>query len=197
MIVAKMANRDLHPWVVIFAMASLFSNFITLTIVAVYFVTLFTEIALYMHLPMFTTVINVYCDGIYDLCHLGHKKAFENALKFGTRLIVGVVGDEEATPYKRAPIMTTKERCDAVAACKYVTKVVPNAPCNGLTEEFLKKHNIHIVAHGEEYEKPDDIYYAVPRRLGMTRLLPRTQGMSTTELIRRIIKSHQDHPDLK
>jgi glycerol-3-phosphate cytidylyltransferase-like family protein len=47
--------------------------------------------------------------------------------------------------------MTHEERCELVAACKYVYKVIPNAPCvpGGLNEEFLMKHNIHIVGCGE------------------------------------------------
>eukprot|EP01103_Thecamoeba_quadrilineata_P006136 TRINITY_DN15861_c0_g1_i1.p1 TRINITY_DN15861_c0_g1~~TRINITY_DN15861_c0_g1_i1.p1 ORF type:complete len:495 (+),score=67.58 TRINITY_DN15861_c0_g1_i1:183-1667(+) len=190
MIVAKMAKRDLHPWVVIFAMASLFSNFLTLTMVAFYYCFLLYEISSALNLPLFSTFVNVYCDGIYDMCHIGHMKAFENALRFGTRLIVGVCSDEDATPYKRKPIMNTQERCDSVKACRYVHKVVPGAPCNGLTEEFLRDHQIHLVACGEEYERPDDKYYGVPRRLGMTRILPRYQGLSTSELIRRITQHH-------
>ena len=45
--------------------------------------------------------------------------------------------------------MTTQERCEAVAACKCVYKAIPGAPCFGMTKEFIEKHNIHIIAHGE------------------------------------------------
>ena len=181
-----MAGRDVHPWVVIFAMGSLFSNFVSLFIVFFYYIALLTEISCFMNLPIFTTVRNVYVDGIYDLCHLGHKLAFKNALAFGTRLFVGVINDEAAIKYKRKPIMTTKEREDAVAACKYVHRVIPNAPCDGLTPEFLEKYNIHVVACSEEYDNDEDLYYKVPRQMGLVKVLPRTKGMSTSELIRRI-----------
>jgi cytidyltransferase-like protein len=152
MIVGRKAGRDLHPWIVLFAMASLLNNFLTLFLISFYFISLFYEISQFLNLPLFTTVINVYCDGIYDLCHLGHKVAFQNALQFGNRLFVGVCSDEDASVYKRRPIMTTQERCDAVAACKCVYAVIPNAPCHGISEEFIRKHNIHIVAHGEVRE---------------------------------------------
>jgi cytidyltransferase-like protein len=56
-------------------------------------------------------------------------RLFENALRFGTRLYVGVCNDEDCEVYKRRPIMTHKERCEAVAACKFVHEVIPNAPC--------------------------------------------------------------------
>ena len=149
MIVGRKAGRDLHPWIVIFAMAAVVNNFISLFLVSFYFTSLFYDISQFLNLPLFTTVVNVYCDGIYDMCHLGHKIAFQNALQFGNRLFVGVINDEDATPYKRKPIMTSEERCAAVAACKCVYAVIPNAPCDGIPEEFIRQHNIHIVAHGE------------------------------------------------
>ena len=73
-----------------------------------------------------------------------------------------------------------------MAACKYVHRVIPNAPCNGITEEFISKHSIHVVAYGEEYDYPEDKYYKLARDMKIGRVLPRTKGMSTSELIRRI-----------
>ena len=103
-------------------------------------------------------------------------------------------GDEDASQYKRPPIMTGDERCAEVEACKSVTKVIPNSPCFGLTKEFLDKHQIHVVAFGEEYlerwpNPEDDIYYGYPRKIGIARPLPRTKGLSTSDLIRRIQKA--------
>ena len=89
--------------------------------------------------------------------------------------------------------MTHEERCELVSSCKYVYKVIPNAPCQkgALDEEFIRLHNIHIVGLGEEYEKPDDEWYAVPRKTGITRPLPRTHSISTSDLISRI-RSRKD-----
>lgn len=188
---AKMANRELHPWVVLMSLAAVLSYAVILTLVAVYFIGVFSDLSFYMNLPMLAVSRNVYCDGVYDLCHIGHKRAFQNALALGNRLFVGVVGDEDASHYKRPPIMTHAERCAEVEACKAVTKVIPNAPCFGLTAEFLDKHQIHVVAFGEEYlerwpDPNDDIYYGYARKLGIARTLPRTNTLSTTDLIERI-----------
>jgi cytidyltransferase-like protein len=190
LILAKMAKRELHPWIVLFAMLSIFHNLACIMLCAFYFVAVFYELCNYMNLPMFSINVNVYASGVFDLCHVGHMRLFENALKFGTRLYVGVCSDEDVTVYKRKPIMTMKERCEAVAACKYVHKVIPNAPCFDLPREFLFKHNIHIVALSEEYNKPDDKFYAGAREMGIDRVLPRTEGMSTSELIKRIRSSN-------
>mmetsp|Transcript_17469 Transcript_17469/g.28234 ORF Transcript_17469/g.28234 Transcript_17469/m.28234 type:complete len:498 (-) Transcript_17469:1105-2598(-) len=188
LVVARMAQRELHPWVVIINMGALVSSFFCFVLVPFYYATVLFEVSTYTKLPLLTRVTNVYFDGIFDMPHIGHMNAFKNAAKFGTRLFVGVASDEAATPYKRKPIMTANERYEVVGACKYVYKVIENAPCTkgGLNEEFIQKHRIHVVAHGMEYEKEDDEWYAIPRKMGITRTLPRHAGMSTSELIRRI-----------
>jgi len=191
---AKMARRELHPWVVLMSLASVLSYSVILTLVAVYFIGVFSDLCFYLNLPLLAVSRNVYCDGVYDLCHIGHKRAFQNALKHGNRLFVGVVGDEDASHYKRPPIMTHAERCAEVEACKAVTKVIPNAPCFGLTQEFLDEHQIHVVAFGEEYlerwpNPDDDPYYGYARKLGIAQPLPRTNTLSTSELLERIRKA--------
>lgn len=186
MIIAKMANRSFHSWIPIMSGFAIFNPWISLGLSVIYYVGVFSQLCEALNLHMFTINRNVYVDGIYDLCHLGHKNLFKNALQFGNRLIVGVMSDEDCMKYKRAPIMTLRERVDAVSACKGVHKVVPGGPCFGLTEEFLKEHKIHVVAHSTEYDSEDDKYYKVPRQMGITRVLPRTEGMSTTELLTRI-----------
>eukprot|EP00930_Biecheleria_cincta_P045811 TRINITY_DN31574_c0_g1_i1.p1 TRINITY_DN31574_c0_g1~~TRINITY_DN31574_c0_g1_i1.p1 ORF type:complete len:252 (+),score=41.84 TRINITY_DN31574_c0_g1_i1:23-757(+) len=142
--------------------------------------------------------INVYCDGIFDLCHIGHQNLFRNASKLGTQVFVGVVGDQDANAYKRPPIMTAAEREAQVFGCKHVDKVIPDALCFGMTEEFLKEHNIHVCAVGQEYfdrypNPDDDPYYKVPRKKGITVPMPRYEQFSSSELIRRVRERTTTH----
>jgi len=188
---SKMAGREIHPWVVLMSMAAVLSHSNILALVMVYYIAVFGDLCHYLNAPLLTICRNVYCDGVYDLCHIGHKNVFRNALAHGNRLFVGVMSDEDCAVYKRKPIMTHEERCAEVEACKSVTKVIPRAPCFGLTQDFIEEHQIHIVAFGEEYlEKyPDpnkDPYYGYPRKIGIARALPRTEGLSTTDLIKRM-----------
>ena len=67
LIVSKMSGRDLHPWVLISVMFSMFSYLLTFGIVAVYYLVLFYELATYLGLPMFSLAVNVYVDGVYDM----------------------------------------------------------------------------------------------------------------------------------
>lgn len=207
-IVAKLAGRELHPFVVIFAMISVINNLSVVIMLVFYYVTLFYEISQYMNIPIFSVWRNVYVDGVYDLCHVGHKKQMLNALEFGNRLVVGVVSDENVYKYKaKKPVMSTAERVAEVEALRFVSQVIPDAPCPApsewrqaegleptapiLDEAFLRKHHIHVVAHGEEY-LPENMapgsmdYYIVPRKMGICRALPRTPGISTTDLMKRM-----------
>lgn len=84
-----------------------------------------------------------------------------------SRLFVGVLSDDSVAAYKRAPVMTMEERANAVRTCKYVHKVrfsvaaqcilkdpqvIENPPAKGIPEEFIKKHNIHVVCLSPEYD---------------------------------------------
>eukprot|EP01123_Difflugia_compressa_P003699 TRINITY_DN1499_c0_g1_i1.p1 TRINITY_DN1499_c0_g1~~TRINITY_DN1499_c0_g1_i1.p1 ORF type:complete len:508 (-),score=93.55 TRINITY_DN1499_c0_g1_i1:9-1532(-) len=188
LILSKMASRDLHPYIVIFAMLSVLDNFLILVVVFIYYITTLYEISEYMQLPIFGMTRNVYVDGVYDMCHLGHFNSFKRALGYGTRLIVGVLSDSDVAKYKRSPIMTMEERAAVVATSKHVHKVIAPCPFPGIPAEFIRQHRIHIVCHSPEYDGPKDIYYTVPRAMGITRVMPRTEGMSTSELIKRTVE---------
>jgi cytidyltransferase-like protein len=177
----------------VFAMASVFNFLLIIVMVLAYYLVLFYELSAYMNLPVFSLAVNVYVDGVYDLCHVGHHNVFTNALQNGNRLFVGVLSDEAVYGYKKKyPVMTMKERMEVVATCKGVYKVIADAPCPGIPKEFLEKWNIHIVCLSPEYDTPNDPYYKIPRALGMCRVLPRTDGISTSDLIKRVKLYGQD-----
>ena len=55
-----------------------------------------------------------------------------------------------------------------------------------MTTDFVEEHNIHIVLCSPEYDKPEDKYYKVPRELGILKVCDRTEGISTSDIIKRI-----------
>jgi len=193
-IVAKIADRELHNIVVLMSMMSILSNFVIYFALTVYYIVLFMDICSFLNVPLLSPVINVYCDGVFDMLHLGHMNQFRQAMEVsrGTRLFVGVHNDKDCSGYKRPPIMKEKERYAAVAACKYVYGVIEGAPMVA-TKEYIDKHKLHIYAVGEEYTlNPDDHYYKVPRELGMLKGTKRSEGVSTSDIIRRVQDQRPD-----
>lgn len=185
MIIAKMASRDLHPLIPIFIMISLFDNFLCILLALYYYGTILNEILTYLKLPIFGVKHNVFCSGVFDLLHEGHIRMFQNAVKCGTNLIVGVHDDKDVESYKRKPIMTHSERCFSVSSCKYVDELIEKCPLY-VTEEMIKKYNIHTVVCSPEYDSPNDLFYKIPRELGILTVLPRTDTISTSDLIKRL-----------
>jgi len=139
--------------------------------------------------------LTIYCNGVYDMCHIGHQAFFQKAGAQGN-LIVGVHGDEACKGYKRPPIMSADERARQVAGCKGVWKVLKNAPLETITADFMKEYDIDVVALGEEYlqkDVKDDKWYAYPRESGRMIGLARTDGISTSDLIKRCADSVSDN----
>jgi len=133
------------------------------------------------------TAKRVYVDMVADLFHPGHVSFFKKARQFGDYLIVGLISDEVCKDYKRLPIMTLQERVDAVSACKYVDEVIPDSPLY-LTDEFLDEHNIDVVIHGDDYtEEQVQMYYGPAVKRGIYQAVGYTSGISTSDLIKRII----------
>ena len=80
-------------------------------------------------------------------------------------MIVGVSGDKETIEKKGKIVMDENERSDILKHCKWVDEVIMPCPWV-LTVDFLRKHNIHYVAHDAipyTGEGQEDIYSEVKR----------------------------------
>jgi cytidyltransferase-like protein len=134
----------------------------------------------------------VYVDVVGDLCHAGHIEFFKKAKAFGDYLIVGVLADEVVEEYKRTPVLTLEERVQAIKACKYVDEVIVAPPLR-LTEKLVKEYKIDFVVHGDDFNKDllED-QYGVALKLGIFRTVPYTKGISTSDIIERIVSRYEE-----
>lgn len=117
------------------------------------------------------------------------KKAFPN-----TTLVVGVTGDDETHQRKGLTVMSAKERAESVRHCKWVDEVIEDCPWI-VTPEFLEEHRLDYVAHDDlpyGAAEGDDIYQPI-KEAGKFLVTQRTEGISTTGLITRIVRDYEKY----
>jgi len=103
-------------------------------------------------------------------------------------LVAGVHSDAEIIKNKGPPLMNEEERYEAIRACKWVDEVVEDAPYQTQIET-LDEYNIDYCAHGDDITTMADgtDCYALVKEAGRYKEFKRTQGVSTTDLIDRML----------
>jgi choline-phosphate cytidylyltransferase len=140
--------------------------------------------------------VRVYADGVYDMFHLGHMRSLQQAKTAfpDTYLIVGVTGDAETNKRKGLTVMSARERAESLRHCRWVDEVIEDCPWI-LNVEFLEKHKIDYVAHDDipyGANEGDDIYKPIKER-GMFLVTQRTEGVSTTGIITKIVRDYEQY----
>lgn len=148
------------------------------------------------NVPATDRPVRVYADGVFDLFHLGHMRQLEQAKKAlpNVTLICGIPSDEETHRRKGLTVLTDKQRLDTLVHCKWVDEVIPDAPwC--VTPDFLELHKIDYVAHDDlpyASGNDDDIYRPI-KEAGMFLTTQRTEGISTSDIITKIIRDYDKY----
>lgn len=105
-----------------------------------------------------------------------------------------VCSDEDTTRLKGKTLMNEQERAEQVLHCRYVDQVVVRSPWV-LTQEFLDEYQIDFVVHGEDnsYDDQGNDAYDFVKKQGKYKTIKRTDGVSTTDLIIRILKDYNGY----
>lgn len=139
----------------------------------------------------------IYADGIFDLFHFGHALQFKQIKdRFPAAvLVIGVCNDELTLKYKGKTVMSAYERYESVRHCKYVDEVIEDAPWV-VTPEFFKLHRLDFIAHDSApylHPQTGDDVYEWAKKTGRFIATERTEGVSTSELIQRILSESQTY----
>eukprot|EP00466_Bigelowiella_natans_P009124 jgi/Bigna1/73090/fgenesh1_pg.22_\ len=110
--------------------------------------------------------IRIFMDGVFDLMHYGHVNAFRLGRSLGHELVVGVNSSKTIMKCKDIPYVMTTE----------------------YLERLMKRHQIDYVVHGDDPVIVDgkDVYAHV-KKMGRYLSIPRTEGVSTTDIVGRML----------
>ncbi len=135
----------------------------------------------------------VWTNGCYDILHAGHVRYLESAKSCGDILVVGVNSDRSIRTVKgkQRPIVNESQRAIVMAALTCVDYIIifdDDSPVG-----IIKEIQPDVYAKGGDYTI--DTINQQERRLvesygGDIALIPGVEGMSTTEIIRRIVKAY-------
>jgi len=128
----------------------------------------------------------VFTNGVFDLLHPGHVHCLERAASRGDRLLVGVNGDESARRVKGPgrPVQPAADRAALVASLRPVDAVTifDEETPRELIEALLPD----VLVKGDDYTKEDVVGAgAVEAAGGRVELVPRLEGRSTSDILRR------------
>ncbi|KAA8893298.1 hypothetical protein FN846DRAFT_546823 [Sphaerosporella brunnea] len=136
----------------------------------------------------------IWIDGCFDFTHHGHAGAMLQAKRLGEYLCVGIHSDEEILANKGPTVMTLAERILAVSACRWANLPVPRAPY--VTEpEWMDAYGCKYVVHGDDVttDASGEDCYRIVKNLGRFRIVKRTPGISTTDLVGRMLLCTKTH----
>ncbi|PWY63718.1 hypothetical protein BO70DRAFT_325738 [Aspergillus heteromorphus CBS 117.55] len=136
----------------------------------------------------------IWVDGCFDFSHHGHAGAMLQARRLGNELYVGVHSDEAILENKGPTVMTLKERVAAVESCRWATRCVPFAPYVTFLP-WVSHYGCKYVVHGDDITSDsngEDCYRFV-KAAGRFRVVKRTPGISTTDLVGRMLLCTKNH----
>lgn len=132
----------------------------------------------------------VLCFGCFDLLHVGHLRFLRAARELGDVLVVGVASDAVIVEDKGVPpVIPLAQRVEALRALRCVDRVTPYFALEFLTTlEVLVRPD--VLAVGQDWggaPRHRDAEAWVRARGGRVATVPRTPGVSTTEIIQAVL----------
>ena len=126
--------------------------------------------------------------------HSGHYNAIRQAKALTDVLVVGVHSDAEILRHKGPPVMNNEERMATVRACKWVDEVVFDTPYDP-SLALLDRLSCDFCVHGDDMSTTADgrDAYDEVKRAGRMKIVKRTEGISTTDLVGRLLLMTKQH----
>lgn len=124
----------------------------------------------------------VFTNGCFDIIHIGHVRYLTEAKKLGDVLIIGLNSDRSVSSIKPGrPVNPEKERAEVLAALymvDYVTLFDEDTPY-----ELIKNIQPDVLVKGADWDIKNIVGADIAKEV---RTIPFVEGISTSEIIRRI-----------
>jgi len=129
-----------------------------------------------------------YIDGCFDIMHSGHFNAVRQAKGLCDYLVVGIHSDEEISENKALPVLMQDERYALLDHIKWIDEILYDVPYSPLLAT-LEKARADFCVHGDDMPVNAQGFCAYDdmRDAGKLRIIKRTEGVSTTDLIGRLL----------
>lgn len=128
----------------------------------------------------------VYCPGVFDLLHEGHRNILRRASEVGDYLVAAVVSDRGTEAYKgRRPVESERQRMEKVGALPFVDLVVlqhgtdPTGALEALSWLGIRPD---VLVHADDWPRLKEGHETL-EAMGIEYVtFPYTPGVSTTLL---------------
>ncbi|ATC94424.1 adenylyltransferase/cytidyltransferase family protein [Pseudoalteromonas tunicata] len=136
---------------------------------------------------------NILVVGVFDLFHVGHLTLLEKSKALGDKLFIIVNGDKMTGEYKRTPYINENDRKRLIEALDIVDEAVISNEFD--IKPYIEQFNITKIVHGDDWELNSymEQIRCTPEYLAAQGceivMLPYTQGISTSALIKQIKQS--------
>eukprot|EP00931_Biecheleriopsis_adriatica_P010381 TRINITY_DN111458_c0_g1_i1.p1 TRINITY_DN111458_c0_g1~~TRINITY_DN111458_c0_g1_i1.p1 ORF type:complete len:459 (+),score=102.53 TRINITY_DN111458_c0_g1_i1:26-1402(+) len=136
-----------------------------------------------------------YIDGCFDIMHSGHYNAIRQAKNICDVLVVGIHSDQEIAENKAMPVMAEKERYGLLEHIKWIDEILHDVPYSPQIAT-LERAGADFCIHGDDMpvNAQGVCAYDEMRIAGRLRIVKRTEGVSTTDLIGRLLTLSRSQP---
>ncbi len=131
--------------------------------------------------------------GSFDMFHDGHVHLLERAAALGDRLVVGVVSDELLHRKGKRPAYTQEQRLDIVSALRCVDEVFVQVELDQ-KESDIERFDASYLVFGDDWAGHPRVERVRGYRGIEIVYLPRTRGVSSTALRKRVYNAELVEP---
>jgi len=135
----------------------------------------------------------VYVIGVFDLFHRGHVELLRRSKAMGKKLLVSINGDDMVAAYKTRPFFSEEDRLAVVRACMYVDEAFIIRQFDN--QQVLIDYEVSAIVHGSDWAEDSYLQQICVTRDFLDKhniemlFIPYTEGISTSDIIRKIKNS--------